>query len=162
MTLLLAKIKYSMALYFLSCKEYTKGLTGQLRMAGSPGGAGGGARWGPSMAEIQEAVAAAAQRGALLWTLPWVGRLFWLQPLDLAPDSADAPACRALLDQLSQLRCPPWHGTCFDCIIWTCLKCSSFFADHVDALHRFTQHSKLMMMWQPLSQCTVRLGLRNL
>jgi hypothetical protein len=57
------------------------------------------------MAEAREAVAAAAERGALLWTLPWVGCLLWFWPPGAPPAPAEPAPCRALLDQLCQIRC---------------------------------------------------------
>ena len=93
-------------------------LTGQLLkrrqlQAGLAGAAGGGV----SMAEAQEAVAAAAERGALLWTLPWVGCLFWLWP----PAGARLRGCAGPAGRCwtSCARSGAWpvHGTCFDCII---------------------------------------------
>lgn len=53
------------------------------------------------MLDLEGAVRSAAQKGALLWTLPWVNSYLWfLQP----PAHTPAPLSPRLLAQLSQLR----------------------------------------------------------
>ena len=65
------------------------------------GTAGGGANC--RVMDLEGEVAAAAGKGALLWTLPWVNCYLWfLQPT--APVTAPLRPC--MLIQLSQLRCP--------------------------------------------------------
>ncbi|KAK9901211.1 hypothetical protein WJX75_000422 [Coccomyxa subellipsoidea] len=60
-----------------------------------------GGRRAYQMLDLEGAVRSAAQKGALLWTLPWVNSYLWfLQP----PAHTPAPLSPRLLAQLSQLR----------------------------------------------------------
>ena len=66
---------------------------------GAAGTAGGSSAY--QVLNVEGPVRAAAQKGALLWTLPWVNCYLWfLQPAEQTP----APLSPRLLMQMSQLR----------------------------------------------------------